>query len=64
MVELTALIERAREAVVFRFNEPLQVCPYRDAVDFRPSLNGLSIRRAQVVRLNPMAPALFVLACW
>jgi transposase len=45
---------------VFRFDEGLKVYLYRDPVDFRVGINGLSILVEQTMRLNPMATALFV----
>ncbi|WP_156966214.1 IS66 family insertion sequence element accessory protein TnpB [Paraburkholderia bannensis] len=50
----------AREAAVFRFDEGLKVYLYREPVDFRIGINGLSILVEQSMRLNPMASALFV----
>jgi transposase len=45
---------------VFRFDEGLMVYLYREPVDFRIGINGLSILVEQSMRLNPMASALFV----
>ncbi|WP_321906166.1 IS66 family insertion sequence element accessory protein TnpB [Paraburkholderia tropica] len=45
---------------MFRFDEGLKVYLYREPVDFRIGINGLSILVEQSMRLNPMASALFV----
>jgi transposase len=45
---------------VFRFDEGLKVYLYREPVDFRVGINGLSILVEQAMRLNPMVSALFV----
>ncbi|WP_175924259.1 IS66 family insertion sequence element accessory protein TnpB [Burkholderia latens] len=45
---------------MFRFDEGLKVYLYRDPVDFRMGINGLSILVEQAMRLNPMTSALFV----
>ncbi|WP_408296331.1 IS66 family insertion sequence element accessory protein TnpB, partial [Paraburkholderia sp. RL17-373-BIF-A] len=45
---------------MFRFDEGLKVYLYREPVDFRVGINGLSILVEQAMRLNPMVSALFV----
>lgn len=45
---------------MFRFDEALKVYLHREPVDFRKSINGLSILVEQAMRLDPMASALFV----
>ena len=48
------------KAAVFRFDEGLKVYLYREPIDFRVGINGLSILVEQAMRLNPMVSALFV----
>lgn len=45
---------------MFRFDEGLKVYVYREAVDFRLGINGLSILVEQAMRHSPMDPALYV----
>jgi hypothetical protein len=45
---------------VFRFDEGLKVYLYREPVDFRMGINGLSILVEQAMALNPTDCSLYV----
>jgi transposase len=44
---------------MFRFDESLKVYLHRDAVDFRKSINGLSVLVEQSMRRDPFARAVY-----
>ena len=44
---------------MFRFDEDLKVYLHRDAVDFRKSINGLSVLVEQSMKLDPFARAVY-----
>jgi transposase len=44
---------------MFRFDEDLKVYLHRDAVDFRKSINGLSVLVEQSTKLDPFARAVY-----
>jgi transposase len=45
---------------MFRLAAELAVFVHRDAVDFRKSINGLAALVEQAMRLDPLAPAVYV----
>ncbi|WP_211704311.1 IS66 family insertion sequence element accessory protein TnpB, partial [Paraburkholderia aspalathi] len=44
---------------MFRFDESLKVYLHRDAVDFRKSINGLSVLVEQSMKRDPFARAVY-----
>ena len=44
---------------MFRFDESLKVYLHRDAVDFRKSINGLSVLVEQSIKRDPFARAVY-----
>lgn len=50
----------AREGAVFRLDERLKVYLHRDPVDFRLSINGLSLCVEQALGMDPFAACVYV----
>ncbi|KVN06947.1 IS66 family insertion sequence element accessory protein TnpB [Burkholderia diffusa] len=45
---------------MFRFDDKLKVYLHRDPIDFRYSMNSLSILVEQSIRMNPMDSSLYI----